>query len=80
MPAIRIEDLVCDAFRWIARDGAGQLEVQIRLQKALRSLAAHDPVRFGEAARAMSHEAFARAKIGLALPGDVDILERFVLH
>lgn len=80
VPAIRIEDLVCDAFRWIARDGAGQLEVQIRLQKALRSLAAHDPVRFGEAARAMSHEAFARAKIGLALPGDVEILERFVLH
>lgn len=79
VPSIAIDDLVCDAFRWIARDGAGQLEVQIRLQKALRSLAAHDPVRFGEAARAMSHEAFARAKIGLALPGDVEILERFVL-
>ncbi|PXW73803.1 putative membrane protein [Blastomonas natatoria] len=79
VPPIAIEDLVCDAFRWIARDGAGQLEVQIRLQKALRSLAAHDPVHFGEAARGMSHEAFARAKIGLALPGDVEILERFVL-
>ncbi len=79
VPGIAIDDLVCDAFRWIARDGAGQLEVQIRLQKALRSLAAHDPEHFGEAARAMSHEAFARAKIGLALPGDVEILERFVL-
>lgn len=79
VPPIAIDDLVCDAFRWIARDGAGQLEVQIRLQKALRSLAAHDPVHFGAAARAMSHEAFARAKIGLALPGDVEMLERFVL-
>ena len=79
VPPIAVEDLVCDAFRWIARDGAGQLEVQIRLQKALRSLAAHDPVHFGAAAQAMSHEAFARAKIGLALPGDVEILERFVL-
>ena len=79
VPRVSVEDLVVDAFRWIARDGAGQLEVQIRLQKALASLAAHDPVLFGAAARAMSHEAFARAKIGLALPADVEILERFVL-
>ncbi|MFN3473511.1 MAG: DUF2254 domain-containing protein [Blastomonas sp.] len=79
VPPVSVEDMVGDAFRWIARDGAGQLEVQIRLQKALQSLAAHDPAHFGEAARAMSHEAFARAKIGLALPADVEMLERFVL-
>ncbi|MCG6119108.1 MAG: DUF2254 domain-containing protein [Blastomonas sp.] len=79
VPPVSVEDMVGDAFRWIARDGAGQLEVQIRLQKALQSLAAHDPAHFGEAARAMSHEAFARAKIGLALPADVETLERFVL-
>ena len=79
VPQVRVEDMVVDAFRWIARDGAGQLEVQIRLQKALASLAAHDPVLFGAAARAMSHEALARAKTGLALPGDVEMLEKFVL-
>lgn len=78
VPPVRVEDLVGDAFRWIARDGAGQLEVQVRLQKALQSLAAHDPAHFGEAARAMSHEAFARAKIALALPADVETLEEFV--
>lgn len=76
---VRVEDMVVDAFRWIARDGAGQLEVQIRLQKALQSLAAHDPALFADAARAMSHEAFARARIGLSLPADIEILERFVL-
>lgn len=79
VPQISTVDLVHDAFRWIARDGAGQLEVQVRLHKALQSLAAHDPARFGTAARAMSHEAFARAKIGLALPADVETLQRFVL-
>lgn len=79
VPPVSVEEMVGDAFRWIARDGAGQLEVQIRLQKALQSLAAHDPAHFGEAARAMSHEAFERAKIGLALPADVEMLERFVL-
>jgi uncharacterized membrane protein len=79
VPPVSVEEMVGDAFRWIARDGTGQLEVQIRLQKALQSLAAHDPAQFGEAARAMSHEAFARAKIGLALPADVEMLERFVL-
>lgn len=79
VPPIGVEDMVVDAFRWIARDGAGQLEVQIRLQKALQSLAAHDPALFGASARAMSHEAFARARLGLALPGDVEILERYVL-
>lgn len=79
VPPVRVEEMVGDAFRWIARDGAGQLEVQIRLQKALQSLAAHDPGHFGAAARAMSHEAFERAKIGLALPGDVETLEKFVL-
>ena len=79
VPPVTVEEMVGDAFRWIARDGAGQLEVQVRLQKALRSLAAHDPAHFGEAARTMSQEAFARAKIGLELAEDVEILERFVI-
>lgn len=79
VPEITIEDFVGDAFRWIARDGAGQLEVQIRIQKALKSLAEHDPAHFEDAARAMSREAFERAKIGLALPADVETLERLVL-
>ncbi len=36
---VALEDLITDAFRPIARDGAGMVEVQIRLQKCLGSLA-----------------------------------------
>lgn len=39
----RVEDLVADAFRPLARDAAGLLEVQIRLQKCLAALAAASP-------------------------------------
>ncbi|WP_174604609.1 DUF2254 domain-containing protein [Cnuibacter physcomitrellae] len=36
---VALQDLITDAFRPIARDGAGMVEVQIRLQKCLGSLA-----------------------------------------
>jgi uncharacterized membrane protein len=42
LPALRVEDMFDDVFAPIARDGAAILEVQMRLQKALRSLAAID--------------------------------------
>ncbi|MCE6957551.1 DUF2254 domain-containing protein [Cereibacter sphaeroides] len=71
---LSVTDLMEDAFRWIARDGAGQLEVQIRLQKGLATLAAHDPVLFGAAARALSQEALDRAALAMALPQDVERL------
>lgn len=51
------EDLVHDAFRPLARDGAADIEVQVRLQKCLASLAATAPARAGvfqDAARAAS--------------------------
>lgn len=40
---VTLDDLITDAFRPIARDGAGNIEVQIRLQKCLASLAATAP-------------------------------------
>uniref|UniRef100_UPI00109CA7EB DUF2254 domain-containing protein n=1 Tax=unclassified Microbacterium TaxID=2609290 RepID=UPI00109CA7EB len=40
---VALTDLITDAFRPIARDGAGIIEVQIRLQKCLASLAAAAP-------------------------------------
>lgn len=55
VPAPRLTELVDDAFRPIARDGASLIEVQVRLQKVLASLArcapAHSAV-FSDAARA----------------------------
>ncbi|WP_314453726.1 DUF2254 domain-containing protein [uncultured Microbacterium sp.] len=53
--APRLSDLLDDGFRPLARDGATMIEVQIRLQKCLASLAATDPARAGafqDAARA----------------------------
>ncbi len=69
-------DLLEDAFRWIARDGAAQLEVQIRLQKGLATLAAHDPALFGPAARALSQESLDRAALAMPLPADLARLRR----
>ncbi|MCE6949660.1 hypothetical protein LAZ29_01760 [Cereibacter sphaeroides] len=64
-----------NAFRWIARDGAAELEVQIRLQKGLATLASHDPALFGAAARALSEEALDGAALAMALPRDVERLK-----
>ncbi|RAZ85772.1 DUF2254 domain-containing protein [Cereibacter johrii] len=68
------EDVLEDAFRWIARDGAGQLEVQIRLQRALASLSAGAPQLFGHPARALSEEALLRAEQAMTLDQDLDRL------
>lgn len=76
---VRIEGVLEDAFRWIARDGAGQLEVQIRLQKGLAALAAHDPQLFAEAARALAREGLERAAQAMVLPQDLARLQAAAL-
>ncbi|WP_181408409.1 DUF2254 domain-containing protein [Schumannella sp. 10F1B-5-1] len=43
MPAPGVDELLVDAFRPIARDGAGMVEVQMRLQKTLRMLGESAP-------------------------------------
>ncbi|MDT3329230.1 DUF2254 domain-containing protein [Microbacterium sp. KSW-18] len=56
----RVDELVTDAFRPLARDGAGFVEVQIRLQKCLRALrltAPDDAVAFDR----MAEESLRRA-------------------
>jgi uncharacterized membrane protein len=66
-PGIAIGDMLDDVFAPIARDGAGLLEVQLRLQKALLALVATDPAAFGEAAKAHSAAALSRAESALLL-------------
>lgn len=59
-----LEEIVADAFRPLARDGAAQVEVQVRLQKCLASLATTAPAHtdvFRDAARA----AFERSRRAL---------------
>lgn len=64
VPAPRLSDLVADAFRPLARDGAEHIEVQIRLQKCLASLAASSPAQ-SEEFRNAAHAAFARSRRAL---------------
>ncbi len=60
--SLAAEDLIADGFRPITRDGASLVEVQRRLHEALNGLATVAPEVYGDAARAMSAEAIARAE------------------
>lgn len=70
VPPIEIGDLFDDLFVPIARDGAATVEVGIRLQKALRTLARLRPETYAENACRHSREALERAEIALAIEGD----------
>lgn len=77
IPPIKLCELFDDFFTPIARDGAHMVEVQIRLQKALASLAQIDePFRLN----AMRHSriALSRAEAGLAFAGDLYALRALV--
>ncbi len=65
VPALDPADLVEDGFSATARDGAGVIEVQLCLQKALATLAATAPAPLAEAARALSARAYAMAREAL---------------
>jgi len=76
VPTVALEDLVDDAFRPLARDGAGMVEVGLRVQKVLGDLvriAEGDGVR--EVLVEASARACARAVRGLDDAGDVALVE-----
>ena len=60
-----------DAFMAIARDGAGAVEVGIRLQKAFHALAHSGDADTREAAKHHARIAVARAEQALKLPEDL---------
>lgn len=64
-------DLFDDVFAPIARDGAGLIEVQMRLQKALLALAGMGDDAMTAAALEQSRRAMTRAEAALTLPDDV---------
>ncbi|KAA3650078.1 MAG: DUF2254 domain-containing protein [Proteobacteria bacterium] len=70
VPALSVRDMFDDAFTAIARDGAGTLEVAIRLQKALRALAGLGGPSMRAAAEDHARLALERATHTLALPAD----------
>lgn len=70
VPSIGLEALFNDAFRPIARDGAGMVEIGIRLQKAFRALAMLDDPRYLAPAQLHSRLALERALPALTIDHD----------
>lgn len=68
-------DLLEDAFRPIARDGAGIIEVVLRLLNALEIIAEASPF-LRVAAREMAQDVAWRARHALKAPNDVQALEK----
>lgn len=74
VPKISVQDMFDDAFTAIARDGAGAVEVAVRLQKSLKSLAFVGDVAMRDAALHHSRTALARAEHVLDLPEDLKVV------
>ncbi|MDO9321773.1 MAG: DUF2254 domain-containing protein [Pseudomonas sp.] len=71
VPEVSVRDMFDDAFTAIARDGAGTVEVAVRLQKALHALASLDDPAMREAAEYHGQLALKRAQAALAMPEDL---------
>ncbi|WP_244907696.1 DUF2254 domain-containing protein [Nitrosomonas aestuarii] len=75
VPLISVGDMFDDAFTAIARDGAGVVEVSVRLQKALRSLALTGNAEIRDAANYHGHLALERSRKALDLKEDLAAVE-----
>jgi uncharacterized membrane protein len=73
--ALHHDDLVEDAFNLIARDGAGQVDIMLRLVKALRTLSETGPEPLRTAARHQLAIALERAASALGNADDRKRLE-----
>lgn len=71
VPKLVIDDLFDDAFTAIARDGAGIVEVSIRLQKAFCMLADTDDLAMVAAAKRHSRMALLRSEHAMPLQEDI---------
>ncbi|WP_082545732.1 MULTISPECIES: DUF2254 domain-containing protein [unclassified Sphingomonas] len=71
LPEIRIDDLLDDLFRPIARDGAGIVEVAIKLQRSLAEIAAMAPSAHGLLA-IRAADALARCQAAMAATSDLE--------
>lgn len=76
VPELSMRDMFDDAFNPIARDGAGTIEVVVRLQKAFRSLASLGHQEMRQEAIDHAKLAFRYAENGLGLEDEMAILNR----
>ncbi len=74
-PEVELDDLFDDFFTSIARDGAANIEVQIRLQKAFLALAGYG-VAFKRCARKHAAAALARAELAISYQPDIALLQQ----
>ena len=75
IPALKADDLFEDAFMAIARDGAAQVEIQLRLQKSLAALTRLGDGDFRTAARRQAALALSRAEKALPIEADFQRLQ-----
>ncbi len=80
VPEIEASDIFEDAFRPISRDGASNIEVMIRMQKALTSIYSFVPDDVKEVVLKSAEESYKRAEIALDYPGDLELLKQASLH
>ncbi|WP_067144674.1 DUF2254 domain-containing protein [Pseudotamlana agarivorans] len=76
IPQIEISDFFDDAFKPISRDGAGFMEVMLRLQKAFCALEKINHNAIKTASKQHSKYAFKRAQITMDMEEDLEILEK----
>ena len=76
VPEISLWDMFDDAFTAISRDGAGTVEVAVRLQKAFESLASIGVTSLRDVAIHYARLARARAENALAAPEDLEVLRK----
>ena len=69
-----------DFFDPLAREGAGIVQVPVRLQKALGALAALSPERFGDAARRASGRVAEHASLALLVTSERALVEALTLR
>lgn len=72
VPEVSVDDMFDNAFSAISRDGAGTIEVMLRLQSALASLSSLGNGKFREAASRHAEFALRRAELALKLPEEVE--------
>lgn len=72
VPELSIDDMFDDAFTSIARDGAGAVEVVVRLQKAFQALASVGHPGLERAARRHARLSMKRAELSLTLEEDLE--------
>jgi uncharacterized membrane protein len=74
VPPIDPGEMLTDALRPLARDGAANIEVQVRLTKGLQALASAEPARFGATAATLARDAVSRASAAGMGPEDLSVL------